>query len=66
MSRADFDLAVDSALDMEVVARRIVELAQVAVEEHVAAIGRSQADGLMAMGAEIDAEERTPLGKWRS
>ena len=53
-------------MDLEVISRRILDLAQVAVEEHVASIGRSQADGLMERIAEMDAEECPVVGRWRS
>ena len=38
-----------TTLDLEEVARRMLALSTIAVEEHIAALGRSQADALLKL-----------------
>ncbi len=39
----------ESTIDLELIAQRILKLAEISTLEHLEALARSQADGLMAM-----------------
>ena len=54
---------MERGLDMEAVGRRILELVEVAVRDHLDGVGRSQAEGLMAMMREEGIDGNAGFGR---
>ena len=53
-------------LDLEMIAQRVVEMAEISVSEHLQAITRSQADGLLKLAREMNrADVLTHGSRWR-
>jgi hypothetical protein len=47
-------MATSNELDMELIAQRILKLAEIATLEHLAQIGQSQAAGVLELAAETE------------
>ena len=54
---------MDVAVDLELVGQRILQLVELAVQEHLDGVGRSQAEGLMAMMREEGADGWEGFGR---
>jgi hypothetical protein len=51
------------AVDMDLIAQRIVKLAELSMLEHMEGLMRSQADSLLAMVSEIQQQDRQTISQ---
>ncbi len=59
-------IRADRPIDLETIAQRVVALAEMSATEHLHAISRSQAQGLLQLAREASGTHtRAPGGRWR-